>query len=373
VIYLDHHAATPLAEGVAEAMLGALGASWANPSSVHAAGRRARASLERSRQALAQAVGAKPADLVLTSGGSEACNLALLGLGPAAPGRRLITSAVEHPVFSELAVAWERAGGDVVRLPVLKGDPFSVSELDASINAASVCAFQWVNHETGTLFPIADYAALCGSRRVALAVDGCQAPGKIVCNFETLGASTIAFAASKLGGPAGAGAVWATRDVSLSAQVVGGGQERGRRAGTPDIASHAGFAAAIETLNQRLAQQERLSNLRDALEDACVTLGAAVNAAAGPRVATVTNVSFPGWRGEILVAALDVEGLCASSGAACSSGVGAPSPVLLAMYPDEPWRASSALRLSLGPETSESDVAGAIDILKRVLGRAARP
>jgi cysteine desulfurase len=259
-----------------------------------------------------------------------------------------------------------------VRLPVRTGVPFSSAELESCIDSNTICALQWVNHETGTVFPIEGYAQVCAAKRALLVVDACQALGKIACNFEQLGASAIAFAASKVGGPSGAGAVWSKRELSITSQVVGGGQERGRRAGTPDVAAQAGFAAAVSHVNARVQAQEQIASLRDELEHACLQLGGVVNGATGPRVATVTNVSFPDWRGDVLVAALDVEGLCASSGAACSSGVGAPSPVLLAMYPDEPWRASSALRLSLGPETRATDVQAAVSILKRVLGRGPR-
>jgi cysteine desulfurase len=372
VIYLDHHAATPLSAGVPDAMAAALATGWANPSSVHKAGRQARASLERSRQLLAESVHAKSADLVLTSGGSEACNLALLGLAEGRPGRTLVTSAIEHPAFAEIAFRWQQAGAKVVRLPVPAGVPFSPSALADCIDENTVCALQWVNHETGTVLPIPDYARACAAKQALLAVDACQAIGKIACNFEQIGASAIAFAASKVGGPSGAGAVWINRELLIASQVLGGGQERGRRAGTPDVAAHAGFAAAVSHVTARVEAQQQIASLRNELEHACVQLGGVVNGATGPRVATVTNVSFPGWRGDVLVAALDVEGLCASSGAACSSGVGAPSPVLLAMYPDEPWRASSALRLSLGPETGPADVQGALAILKRVLGRGPR-
>jgi cysteine desulfurase len=151
--------------------------------------------------------------------------------------------------------------------------------------------------------------------------------------------------------------------------IHGGAQERGRRPGTPDVAAHAGLGAACRSLASRRADMSRLAGLRDRLEHACRELGAVVNAP-GERVATVTNVSFRAWRADMLVPALDLEGLCASSGAACSSGVGEPSPVLRAMYPDEPWRAESALRLSLGPEVTEAEVEGAIAILRRVIPRA---
>jgi cysteine desulfurase len=377
MIYLDHHAATPLSPAVRAAIASAHELSWANPSSVHAAGRAARASLERARRILAQAVHAQPADLVFTAGGTEACNLAVLGLlGERARGAHVLTSSLEHPAILGAVDLLAQRGARVERLPPLGGAPPSPDALAGALrDDTALVALQWVNHETGAIAPVHDYAALCRARDVPLVVDGSQALGKQRCDLTQLDAAAVVFASTKIGGPAGAAALWTARGRTLSPLAVGGAQERGRRAGTPDVAAVAGFAAALEALPTRLAHMPRLAQLRDRLERACVALGGTVNAsphgAADARVATVTNVSVSGWRGEVLVAALDVEGLCASAGAACSSGLGAPSPVLLALYPEAPWRAESALRLSLGPETSEAEVERAIEILRRVLGRGA--
>lgn len=234
----------------------------------------------------------------------------------------------------------------------------------------ALVAIQRVNHETGTILPVASYAEICRARRVPLFVDATQALGKIPLDVGTLGASVVAFASHKIGGPAGAGALWIARDAGdLNPLIVGGSQERGRRAGTPDVVSAAGFGAACTNLPNRLAAMHGIAVARDRLERALITMGALRNALEAERVATVTNVALRGWRGTTLVAALDLEGLEVASGAACSSGVDAPSPVITAMHSDEPWRASSSLRLSLGPETSEQDVTHTIEIVKRVLAR----
>jgi cysteine desulfurase len=233
-------------------------------------------------------------------------------------------------------------------------------------------AIQWVNHETGSIWPVAEYAEVCRARSVPLIVDACQALGKVSIDLRTLpGVSALVVAAAKIGGPAGVSALFHDRGQPLVPVLHGGAQERGYRPGTPDVASLAGFGAALELLPARLAAQHRIATLRDQLEQVALASGAVCNAYE-ERVGTVSNVSFAGLRADVLVAALDVEGLCVSSGAACSSGLGAPSPVLRAMYPDSPWRAESALRLSLGPETSEKDVADAADILLRVLRRMPR-
>jgi cysteine desulfurase len=369
VIYLDHHAATPLSPAVREAMARAHGNAWANPSSVHAAGRAARALLEGTRRELATALDAKAADIVLTGGATEACNLALRGLAEARPGaRRIVTTGVEHPAMAASCQQLVRAGHALCLLDVSHGNPPAPEALQAALQGgATAVAIQWVNHETGTVFPIAEYAQVCARAGVPLVVDACQALGKLPVSVENLGALVVSSA--KHGGPAGAAALWVDRGLEVAPVIHGGAQERGRRPGTLDVAAQAGFAAALRALPVRLADMARLARLRDTLEAACVSLGAVVNGA-GPRVSTVTNVSFRSWRGTELVAALDLEGLCASSGAACSSGVGEPSPVLLAMYPDQPWRAEAALRLSLGPETRAEEVEQAIGILQRVVPRA---
>lgn len=368
MIYLDHHAATPLSAPVRAAMAAALERGWANSASVHAAGRAARGLVEGARRALADAVGAEPRDLVFTSGGTEACNLAVLGLAPA--GRlHVVTSELEHPAILQ-AIAALGPRVEVTKLTCEAGRPPSPEALEEALGTSTaLVALQWVNHETGQISPVAAYASVCRRRGVALVVDGCQALGKLPCDVAALGATAVIFSAAKIGGPSGAAALWLRRGCTLAATSFGGAQERGRRAGTPDVAALTGFGAAAEELPARLAAVASMVGLRDRLEAACVSLGALVNGRESERVGSACNLSVPGWRGAELVAALDVEGLCASSGAACSSGLDAPSPVLRALYPEAPWRAESALRLTLGPETTAAEVERASELLKRVLGR----
>lgn len=382
MIYLDHHAATPLHPEARRAMAEVDETAWGNPSSAHAAGRRARGILEGAREIIAGAVGARPADLVLTGGGTEACNLGLRA--PPAPEHRLtglIASGVEHPAVGETVRDLSERGGVPLRiLDLPAGRPPPGEALRALLQAflektdadprGILVALQWVNHETGTILPIPDYAEVVRQAGATLFVDATQALGKVPVDVAASGAHRVAFAAHKVGGPAGAGALWVDRSRGLEPVLTGGSQERGRRPGTPDVRSQAGFAGALRSLPDRLAALPRLARGRDRLEGVARAHRAVVNGAAGPRVATVTNVSVPGWRGPALVAALDLEGLAASSGAACSSGLDAPSPVLRAMSPEEPWRAESALRLSLGPETTEDELEGAAAILGRVLPRA---
>jgi len=370
VIYLDHHAATPLSEAARRAMHEAEPRAFANPSSVHAAGRAARALLERSREQVAAAIAAEAADVVLTSGGTEACNLGVLGMH-VPRGAHVVTTALEHP-------AVERAVAQLVRtrevtvttLSALDGVAPSAEALAAALTPHTVlCAVQWINHETGTELPVQAYARVCRAASVPCFVDATQAAGKRAIEVAALGADALALASHKLGGPAGAGALWVRRGVELDPRLVGGAQERGRRAGTPDVLCAVGFGAACAELGERLQAQTRLAALAAHVEAGLARLGGTPNGVGGPRVATARNASFAGVRGDELVAALDLEGVCASSGAACSSGLQAPSPVLAAMYPAQAWRAGSALRLSFGPETTEGEAQSALDALQRVLGR----
>jgi len=340
--------------------------AWANPSSTHAAGRASRQLLEAAREDIASSIGARPADLVLTAGGTEACNLGIRGL--AAGRRRVVTSQVEHPAVAESVRRLGREGREVIALRVVDGLPPSREELASHLDSDTLVAIQWVNHETGTLFPIAEYAQACRAQQARLFVDATQALGKVPLDVAALDADVIAIAAQKIGGPAGAGACWVRRGLPLEPVLDGGSQERGRRPGTPDTSSMVGFGAACRLVGQRLAQQPRLAALRDRIEAELIELGGLVNGVA-PRTATVANLSFRGWQGPILVAALDVEGICLSTGAACSSGLQEPSAVIRAMYPDAQWRAGSAVRISLGIENTEQDIEMTSQAFARVLAR----
>lgn len=366
MIYLDHHAATPTPELVRQAMADASATAWANPSSTHRAGQASRQLLEKARELVAQSIGAAPADMVLTGGGTEACNLGIRGLARGC--RKIITTAVEHPAVTESVHHLARDGREVSVLPVPAGTPPDPSELARHLSEDTLVAVQWVNHETGTLFPVHEYARTCRARGARLFIDATQALGKIPVDVSSLGADAVAFAAQKIGGPAGAGACWVRRGIELDAVLDGGSQERGRWPGTPDTLSMVGFGAAASMTEQRLDRQPAIAALRDRLEARLLELGAVPNARE-PRTATVCNVSLRDWKGALLVAALDVERVCVSAGAACSSGLQGPSAVILAMYPDEQWRAGSAVRISLGIETTEPDIDLASLAFQRVLSR----
>jgi len=369
VIYLDHHAATPVSPVARAAMQAAEATAWANPSSVHAAGRAARRVLEAARAQVAESIGADPADVVLTSGGTEACNLGILGIAGDSCAA-VISTEIEHPSVAAALEQLVGTGARLLRLATRDALPPEPAELGALLTrGVGLVALQWVNHETGQRLPVEQYANICREAGVPLFVDATQAWGKLPIDVSSLGATAVAIASHKAGGPAGAGALWVARGTDIRPRLLGGGQERGRRAGSPDPVAQVGFGAVAANIADRLGVQVQLAGLRDRLEAAAVTLGAVVNGGAGPRVATATNVSLRGRTGAALVASLDLEGVCCSSGAACSSGLNEASPVLRALYPAERWRAESAVRFSFGPEVIEIDVENAVSALRRVLAR----
>ncbi|MBX3247359.1 MAG: aminotransferase class V-fold PLP-dependent enzyme [Myxococcales bacterium] len=359
-VYLDHHAATPLGEAARRAMEEAAPRAWANASSAHREGRAARALLEAAREAISSSVGARPQDLILTSGGTEACNLGVLGFR----ARRCVTSPLEHPAVLEAARAHEA----LLVVPVGRGEPPAPEDLP--IEPGDLVALQYVSHETGVIAPVRAYADRCRAAGATLFVDAIQAYGRVPLDVGTLGADAVAIASHKVGGPSGAGALWVREGALPNPRALGGGQERGRRGGSPDVLATVGFGAAAQGIAARLEAMATVARWRDALEATLVDLGASVHGAESPRVASCTHVHVPGWRSAELVAALDLEGVATSAGAACSSGVVQASPPVRAWYPDDASRAQQVLRVTLGPEGLEtSDVDRAAEVFRRVIPR----
>lgn len=367
MIYLDHHAATPVVAAAERAMAEARPRAWANPSSIHAAGRAARALLERAREQVAAALGAKAADVVLTGGGTEACNVGVHGLARRSGGSGRVTlTALEHPA---VRVAAEAASA--VTLLASRADAWpSSADVAAGLQPGDLLAIQWVNHETGVVLPVHAWAERAKERGAAVFVDATQALGKVPVDLHDSPFDAVAFAGQKVGGPAGTGALWVRRDARLAPLLGGGGQERGRRPGTPNVLGHVGFGAACEALALDAAALLSMGALRDRIEAHAQALGGVVNGAPLPRVPGVTQVAFAGQRADVLVAALDVEGVCVSAGAACSSGLTEPIQAVLALHPDEPWRATSSVRFSLSPATPAHEVELAMAALTKVLARA---
>jgi cysteine desulfurase len=355
-IYLDANATTPLAKEVLAEMMPALAEHFANPSSVHKPGQDARALVDAARERCALALGCKPKEIIFTSGGTEADALAVLGARP----RKVVTSAVEHPaVLGACAAVPEH-----VAVRVAPSGELDLEELRRRLSGASLCSVMAANNETGVVFPIREVAALCREAGVPLHVDAVQAAGKIPLDFPW---DLLTVSAHKIRGPKGAGLL-ACRGPKLQALIAGGHQESGRRGGTENVAGIVGLGAALA----RRTDPARLAALRDRLQATTLEIpGAHVAGLASPRVGNTLNVAFEGCDGETLLAALDLEGICVSTGSACSSGSLEPSPVLLAMgY--SPELARGALRFSLWEGNTEEEIDRVCAVLPQVVRWARR-
>ena len=372
MLYLDHNAITPMRPEALSAVERALRVHG-NPSSVHAAGRAARDLLDGARAAVAAALGVRPAELVFTSGATEAAALAIRGVLGAAPAgrRRLVVTAVEHPCVLSLARALEREGTPLTVVPVDRRGEVDPGAFGAALgpDVALACAMR-ANNETGVVLPVPELARLAHAAGAPLFCDAVQAAGRIPLEVRELGADLLALTGQKLGGPRGAGLLWIAPGRRL-APLLGGEQERGRRGGTENLPGVAGLAAAMAAaFREQPALAGRLTALRDRLESGLLGAvpGARVNGAGAPRLPNTSSLTFPGADAEALLMALDLEGLCASAGAACHSGSTAPSSVLLALGLGEA-EARSTLRLSLGWNTTPEEVEEALRLVPPVVRR----
>jgi cysteine desulfurase len=373
-IYLDHAASSPLRPEVLAAMLPLLEGEGANPSSPHGPGRRARQALDEAHERMARSIGVEPRSLVFTSGGTEAVNLAVKGAAWAgkAAGHSIVTTAVEHKAVLESCLLLERFGFDVRRLPVDRYGRVDPDELTAALTDKTILvSLQLANNEVGTIQPIGELVERTRAASTALIhVDAVQGAAHLPIDVEALGADLVSFAAHKVEGPAGAGALWIRRGIAILPQVHGGSQERYRRAGTEDVPAAVGMSVAFE-----LAAAERphvvavLEERRDRLRTALLSL-ADVELTGHPRLRLpgLLSVVVRGVLGDDLVMALDLVGVAVSTGSACTTGSSEPSHVLSAMgYP--PSEARGSLRLSLGRTTSESDVERVAALLPEVVAR----
>ncbi len=375
MIYLDHNAITPMRPEAKAAVMAALDV-FGNPSSVHAAGRAARDLLDFARQQVARALGAAPAEIVFTSGATEAAAIAIRGaLRAKEAGRvRLVVTAVEHPCVLSLARALEREGTPLTVVPVNRRGEVDLAAWCAAMDRDVVlaCAMR-ANNETGVILDVPALAAAARDAGALFFCDAVQAVGKIEVDVRTLGADLLALTGQKLGGPRGAGALWVRPNLPL-APLFGGEQERGRRAGTENLPGIAGLGAAIEVaVSRREEEAVRVARLRDRLEDALLSAipGARLNGAGAPRLPGTLSITLPGCDAEALLMAMDLDGVCASAGSACHSGSTRPSGVLLAMglSPDE---AKATLRLSLGWTSTGAEVDAAARMVPALAERVLR-
>ncbi len=345
--YLDHNATTPLRPEAAAAVAEAL-AMTGNPSSVHRFGRHARRKIEAAREAVAALAGARPEDVIFTSGGTEANNLALAGFGR----KRILVSAGEH-----VSVLDAVPGG--VRIPLTGEGLVEPAALDARLgesDAPALVSIMLANNETGAIQPVAELARVARARGALVHCDAVQAGGKLPLDLAALGVDMISLSAHKLGGPPGVGALVLAAEQELAPSQRGGGQERGRRAGTENLPGIAGFGAAARAALAGLDQAATLAGLRDELERCLRNLAPEIRifAAAAPRLTNTCCFAVPGLAAETQVVALDLAGVAVSAGSACSSGKVAPSHVLAAMGAGA--AAATAVRVSLGWTSEAADI-----------------
>jgi cysteine desulfurase len=373
-VYLDYNATAPLRPEAREATLAALDV-LGNPSSIHAEGRRARAIVEEARRAVAGLAGAEPRGVVFVSGGTEAANLALtpevLASGRKTPLTRLILSAGEHPCVLRGHRFAPAATAIAPLLPDGRLDLAALSGLLAGGDGPPMLALQGANNETGVLQPVAEAAGLVHAVGGIVVCDAVQLPGRVDLAAATSGADVLLLSAHKFGGPKGAGALIAMRsDLAIEAPLLrGGGQERGARAGTENVAAIAGFGAAARLAAAEAGREAtRLAALRDRLERRLgeTAPGAVVFGAAAPHLPNTLAFAAPGVAATTLLIALDLAGVAVSSGSACSSGKVTPSHVLAAMGV-EPGLAAGAIRVSLGWASREEDVDRFLDALAGAL------
>ena len=374
-IDLDQNATTPLDPLVLDAMR-PFWLDGGNPESRHALGRAARRGLDRARETVATILGAHPDEVVFTSGGTEANNLAVFGLAGSGAGH-LVVSPVEHPAVAGPVARLEELGWSVTRPEV---DADGLAHPDAFIDAirpeTRLVALMLANNETGAIQPVAEIARRSG---VPVHTDAVQAVGRIPVDFHAMGVATLAASAHKFHGPAGSGVLLVRRGVALPPALFGGGQQRGRRPGTPPVALIVGLATALERWQAEAgARATRWRALRDRLESGLIAgIGADRVARNGPsaeaaRLPQTLNVGFPGLDGDALLMGLDLAGVSASLGSACASGASTPSPTLIAMrVPDD--RLRSSVRFSLGAFTTEAEIDEATARVASVVARLSGP
>jgi cysteine desulfurase len=362
MIYLDHHATTPPSQAVIDAMTAVMAGNWANASSKHGPGQAAGRVLAGARSVVAQVLGCKPAEVVFTSGATEANHLAVRGLLAAAPEgrRRVVFSAVEHAGHLKLARELMDAGVPVDLIPVMADGALDLDAAARLIGAdVALVSLMAANNETGVLMPVAEVAALAAAAGARLHVDATQWIGKLPLRFTDFGADAVSFSAHKFNGPKGVGALLLRQGVALR-PTVPGSQERGRRGGTENLPAITGLATALGALgspDELAAEAARLAALRDRLEGALMAELPELRiwCAGVPRLPGVSFLRVGRWEADVLLQRLERLGFAASSGAACSSSGSAPSHVLTAMgVPDD--EALCAVRLSLGRTTTAAEI-----------------
>jgi cysteine desulfurase len=381
-VYLDYNATTPIDPRVLEAMIPHLKEEFGNPSSIHSFGSRGKGALDNSREQVAKLIGARDKEIVFTSGGSESNNLAIKGIALAlrAKGNHLITTQVEHASILESLRFLESQGFQVTYLGVNESGHIDLEELKQSMtNNTILVSIMFANNETGVIMPIGEIGQVVQEKGVVFHSDAVQAVGKIDINLKNLPVDLLSLSSHKLYGPKGVGALYmgsgvSTRHgVSLPPLIHGGGQERGRRSGTENVAGIVGLGKACGIAEEEIRSQESeagIKELRDELHGGITEKikGIKLNGHPEKRLSNTLNLSFEGAEGDSIVMNLDLEGIAVSTGSACSEGNVEPSHVLLAMGLSKE-EAVSSVRFSLGRFTEREDINRVIEVVPGVVGR----
>ena len=375
LVYLDHAATTAVRPEVLEAMLPFLGKdSFGNPSSAHRFGRAARAALEETKRTIATALGAEPNQVIFTSGGTEADNLAVIGAALASRDRggpfRVAVSSIEHKAVLAAAQFVTHLGGQNITLAVNASGMVEAESLEEALTrGVGLVSVMWVNNEVGVIQPIARLAARCAAAGVAFHTDAVQALGKVPVSFRDAGCNLLSISGHKIGAAKGIGALVVRDRRTVEAIVHGGGQQFGLRSGTENVPGIVGFGKAVELAVAEQAElADRLTALRDSLERQIlgVVADAVIHAARSERAPHVSNISIPGTDSEAMLMHLDLAGIACSAGSACSTGAVEPSHVLSAMGVSHDLGVA-ALRFSLGRDSSPEDVEGVVAALPKIV------
>ena len=375
--YFDHNATTPVAPEVLEAMVPCFAQTYGNASSIHFFGQQAKQLLEQARRRVATLLNARPNEIVFTSGGTEAANLAILGAvrSSSRERRHVITTTIEHPCVHDACRQLEKEDVEVTYVRVGSDGVVSPDDVRAALKPHTVLvSVMHANNEIGTIQPVREIAAIAREAGALMHSDGVQSTGKVSVDVRDLGVDLFSMSAHKIYGPKGAGALYARKGARLRSIVFGGHQERERRPGTENVAGAVGLGAAADLARREMpAESQRLDALRGRLERGLIERVpfSGVNGANAPRVPNTANVYFDFLEGEAMVIALDLKGMAVSTGAACSSGSLEPSHVLTAIGLDA-GRARGSIRFSLGRQNTEEQVDSLLEAVEAAAGHLRR-
>jgi len=372
VVYLDNNATTKPATEVVAEMLPFLTEWYGNPSSVHRFGQRARQAIDEARARCATLIGCGESELMFTAGGTESINSAVRGLLAArAPRKRIVTTTVEHSATRELCQQLDKEGAELVQVRVDREGKLDVDELRMAVtDETALVTIMWANNETGVLFPVEQVAEICRAKRVPYHCDGTQAVGKIPVDVAAIGVDAMSFASHKFHGPKGVGGLFVRRGVRIRPLMIGGPQERGRRGGTENVPGVVGMGKAAELAKDFLPQMPGVAEMRDRLEREILGNIPDTHLMGGRehRLPNTTNIAFARLEAEAILLLLSEQGVCASAGAACSSGSLDPSHVIRAMQIEDKV-AHGAVRFSLSRYTTDGEIDRALEVLPRVIER----